>query len=51
MTEILEWILFIIVIILPLACLTKLCLTYLFNKKQKKGVNENGKNKKKTDSN
>lgn len=46
-----EWILFIIVIVLPLMCLAKVCLTYLFKNKNKKGVKENGKSNEKTDSN
>lgn len=46
-----EWVLNIGLIILPLACLIKLCVTYLFNLKKKKESETNEETDKKTDSN
>lgn len=46
-----EWVLLISIIVLPIACLIKLCVTYLFNLKKRKEKKQNEKNNKKTNSN
>ena len=46
-----EWVLFIALIILPIAFLIKLCVTYIFNFKKRQEKNKNEKSDKKTDSN
>ena len=39
-----EWVLFIALIVLPITCLIKLCVTYLFNLKNRKEKKQNEKN-------
>lgn len=46
-----EWVLFIGIIVLPVACLIKLCVTYLFNLKKRKERKQNEKSNEKTNSN